>query len=171
MQETQVWSLGQENPLENGMATLSSILAWKIPWTEGSMGWQRVGHDWVTKHIPSLCLRNILVNTTCSSLSLWYLHSHSYWYVISLCSLCLQQGFVYYKFFYLLSYFLFIFGHAGSSLLHGFFSGWGLPSGCGVQASRCSDFSRCGARALGARRRSGYSSWVLEHRLHSCAQA
>ena len=42
MQETQVQSLGQENPLENGMATLSSILAWRIPWTEGSMGWQRV---------------------------------------------------------------------------------------------------------------------------------
>ena len=33
-QETQVWSLGQEDPLEKGMATLSSILAWRIPWTE-----------------------------------------------------------------------------------------------------------------------------------------
>jgi len=42
--------LGQEDPLEKGMATYSSILAWKIPWTEEpggvqSMGWQRVGHD------------------------------------------------------------------------------------------------------------------------------
>ena len=34
VQETQVQSLGWENPLENGMATYSSILAWKIPWTE-----------------------------------------------------------------------------------------------------------------------------------------
>ena len=34
MQETQVWSLGQENPLEKGMATHSSITAWEIPWTE-----------------------------------------------------------------------------------------------------------------------------------------
>ena len=34
MQETQVWSLGWENPLEKEMATHSSILAWKIPWTE-----------------------------------------------------------------------------------------------------------------------------------------
>ena len=34
VQETQVQSLGWENPLENGMATHSSILAWKIPWTE-----------------------------------------------------------------------------------------------------------------------------------------
>ena len=34
MQETWVWSLGQEEPLEKAMATHSSILAWKIPWTE-----------------------------------------------------------------------------------------------------------------------------------------
>ena len=50
-QETQVWSLGWEDPLEEGMATYSSILAWRIPWTEEpdglpSMGLQRVGHDW-----------------------------------------------------------------------------------------------------------------------------
>ena len=45
-----VRSLGQEDPLEKEMATLSSILAWKIPWTEEvggllSMGLQRLGHD------------------------------------------------------------------------------------------------------------------------------
>ena len=34
VQETQVWSLGREDPLEKGMATHSSILIWKIPWTE-----------------------------------------------------------------------------------------------------------------------------------------
>ena len=34
MQETQVWSLGQEDPLEKGMATHSSVLAWRIPQTE-----------------------------------------------------------------------------------------------------------------------------------------
>ena len=40
MQETWVQSLGQEDPLEKGMATHSSILAWKIPWTEEpGMGW------------------------------------------------------------------------------------------------------------------------------------
>ena len=49
MQETQVQSLGQEDLLEKEMATHSSILAWKIPWTEKpgrlqSMGSQRVGH-------------------------------------------------------------------------------------------------------------------------------
>ena len=56
MQETGVRSLGWEDPLEKEMATHSSILAWKIPWTEEpgrlqSMGSQRVGHDRVT----SLC--------------------------------------------------------------------------------------------------------------------
>ena len=50
MQETQVLILGQEEPLEKGIATHSSILAWRIPWTEElgglqSMGSQRVGHD------------------------------------------------------------------------------------------------------------------------------
>ena len=50
MWETQVQSLGQEDPLEKGMATHSSILAWRIPWTEEpgglqSKGSQRVGHD------------------------------------------------------------------------------------------------------------------------------
>ena len=50
MQETRVCSLDWEDPLEKGMATHSSILAWKIQWTEEpgglqSMGSQRVGHD------------------------------------------------------------------------------------------------------------------------------
>ena len=50
VQETQVRSLGWEDPLEKEMATHSSILAWKISWTEEpgglqSMGSQRVGHD------------------------------------------------------------------------------------------------------------------------------
>ena len=50
MRETWVRSLGREDPLEKEMATHSSILAWKIPWTEEpgrlqSMGSQRVGHD------------------------------------------------------------------------------------------------------------------------------
>ena len=50
IQEAQVQSLGQEDPLEKGMATHFSILAWRIPWTEEpgglqSMRLQRVGHD------------------------------------------------------------------------------------------------------------------------------
>ena len=51
----QIQSLGQEYPLEKAMTTRSSILAWKIPWTEAagelqSMGSQRVRHDLVAKH-------------------------------------------------------------------------------------------------------------------------
>ena len=50
-----VQSLGQEDPLEKGMAIHSSILAWRIPWTEEpgglqSMGSQRVGHNWATNN-------------------------------------------------------------------------------------------------------------------------
>ena len=45
MQETWVQSLSWEEPLEKGKVTLSSILAWRIPWTVKSMGSQRVGHD------------------------------------------------------------------------------------------------------------------------------
>ena len=53
MQETWVRSLGWEDPLEKGMATHSSILAWRIPWTEKpgklqSMELQRVEHDQAT---------------------------------------------------------------------------------------------------------------------------
>ena len=50
MKETWIQPLSQEDPLEKGMATLSSILAWRIPWTEEPsrlqpMGSQKVGHD------------------------------------------------------------------------------------------------------------------------------
>ena len=53
MQKTQVQSLGQEDTMEKGMATHSSILAWRIPWTGKpdrlqSMGLRRAGHDWAT---------------------------------------------------------------------------------------------------------------------------
>ena len=53
MQETWILSLGQEDPQEKGMVTHSSILTWRIPWTEESggpqsMGSQRVRHNWAT---------------------------------------------------------------------------------------------------------------------------
>ena len=53
MQETRVQSLGQDDPLEKGMAMHSSILSWRIPWTEEYgglqfMGLQGFGHNWVT---------------------------------------------------------------------------------------------------------------------------
>ena len=61
MPETRIRSLGQEVPLEKEMVTHSSILAWRIPWTEKpgrvqSMGLQRVGHDWAISLSLSLSL-------------------------------------------------------------------------------------------------------------------
>ena len=58
-QEMQVQSLGQEDLVEEQMATYSSILAWRIPWMEEpgglqSMRSQRVGHDWVLTHMKYL---------------------------------------------------------------------------------------------------------------------
>ena len=55
MQETWIQSLGQEDTLEEEMATHSSILAWKSPWTEEpgglqSIGSQRVRYNWVAEH-------------------------------------------------------------------------------------------------------------------------
>ena len=65
--ETLLRSLGWEDPLEEGMATHSSTLAWRIPWTEKpgglqSMGLQRIGHGWAA-------------NTSCMPLSLGFGHS------------------------------------------------------------------------------------------------
>ena len=62
MQETWIWSLGWDDPLEKGMAIHSSILTWRIPWTEEpgglqSVGSQRVGHDWETNiNYGQICL-------------------------------------------------------------------------------------------------------------------
>ena len=50
VQETQVRSLGQEDPLEEGMAPLSSTFAWKIPWTEESGTLQFTGSQRVRHH-------------------------------------------------------------------------------------------------------------------------
>ena len=67
-QETRVQTLGQEDPLEKGMAIHSSIPAWRIPWTEEPGGlqstWsQRVGQDWVTS--LSLSLSNLQKKKWC----------------------------------------------------------------------------------------------------------
>ena len=57
MQETWVRSLGQEDPLKKGMATHSSILAWRIPWTEDPGGLQSISESDVAEQLTfSLCL-------------------------------------------------------------------------------------------------------------------
>ena len=75
MQVTWVLSLGGEDPLETGMATHFSILAWRIPWTEGpgglqSMGLQRVRHKWTntfTFRQKSKCRGALRLQSLCSS--------------------------------------------------------------------------------------------------------
>ena len=61
-QETQVWSLGWEDPLEESLATHSSILAWKIPWTEEpdglqSVGSQQTGYNWTHIHTKTCIIK------------------------------------------------------------------------------------------------------------------
>ena len=115
MRETWVWSLGQEDTLglvkgmatllhlEKGMATHSSILAWRIPWTEEpgrlqSMGSQRVRHDWVTnthqirslKSTPINCLSYLLLNNRRKAILYWVTdESCTNWYKITTNSLSL----------------------------------------------------------------------------------
>ena len=78
MQKTWVKSLGWEYLLEKEMATHSSTLAWKIPWTEEpgrlqSMGSQRVGHDWVTSlSLPPVTHASVEVT------ELWAMSEHQY---------------------------------------------------------------------------------------------
>ena len=72
-EETQIQSLGREDPLKQEMAIHSSTLPWKIPWTEEhgrlqSMGSQRVRHDWAT----SLSFLAQRVEEISDSLAIWY---------------------------------------------------------------------------------------------------
>ena len=78
MQETQVWFMGQEESLEECMATPTSMLVKKMPWTEEphglrSMGSQRVGHNW--RVIASILCRFARSRLTCFDFSLHYPNS------------------------------------------------------------------------------------------------
>ena len=74
MQETLVQSLGQEDPLQEGMAIHCSILAWRISWIEKSGGlqsmeWQRVRHDWATNTLTEQNVSHVNVFSSVQSLS------------------------------------------------------------------------------------------------------
>ena len=78
MQETRVQSLGQEDPLEEEMATHSSILAWEIPWTEKpggvqTVGLQRVQHDLAIKQTTTKEMLQNLGNSYYYVKKLWVL--------------------------------------------------------------------------------------------------
>ena len=112
MWETWVRSLGWEDTLEKGMATHSSILVWRIPWTEESsklqsMGSQRVGQDWTTntftfklieplmklgwviRGVLSMTSSNNFPSLPCSDILYWILgctdikHPRMVWHVLS----------------------------------------------------------------------------------------
>ena len=86
MQETQVQSLSQEDPLEKRMATDCSILAWTIPWTEEpgklqSMGSQRIRHDWATNTFTFFPLSQDMKRPhrqECIK-KMWYIYAIEYW--------------------------------------------------------------------------------------------
>ena len=84
IRETWVWSLGQEDPLVKEMAAHSSVLAWKIPWTEEpgrlqSMGLQRLGYDWATSlTYLTPCGQTYVLLTTSSPLQAPVNWTHSY---------------------------------------------------------------------------------------------
>ena len=86
IQETQVWSLGQEDPLQKEMAAHSSILAWRIPWIEEpgrlqSTGLHRVGHDWVTNTFFSFLDKewHCYLSSLCKTEDLPELKVHKLW--------------------------------------------------------------------------------------------
>ena len=95
VQKTWVWSLGWEDSLEKGMATHSSILAWRIPWTEEpgglqSMGLQTARHDWRTNTF--LGVHNASRNWE-AGLTVTRLLGKSYWKLIFACdSVAAIQG-------------------------------------------------------------------------------
>ena len=73
MQETWVWSVCQEYLLEKGMATHSSILTWRIPWTEEpgrlpSMGLQEVRHNWVTNIFTPFIVKKYWLYSSCCTI-------------------------------------------------------------------------------------------------------
>ena len=81
MQETQVWSLGQEDPLEKGIFTHSSILAWRIPRTEEpvrlqSIGLQRFAYD-CTTNIFTFIYIYIYIHTHTYMHTLTYIYTHT----------------------------------------------------------------------------------------------
>ena len=119
MWETWAWSLGQDVSLKKGVATHSSILAWRIQWTEKpgrlqSIGSQKVIHDWVTNTSIITCVTNGVAKSSylrtsyylpwkyvCNGLYLldyvqgcdicfWYLLVYCLWYPSNSCLMLIQ---------------------------------------------------------------------------------
>ena len=81
MQQSWVQSLGQKDPLEKGMATHSSIVSWRIPWTEGPGGLQSMGLQSQTRlstNTPQICICFIIHMCRYKLHSTFYTHTHIY---------------------------------------------------------------------------------------------
>ena len=105
MLETQVWSLGWENPLEEEMSIHSRNPAWKMPWIEEpgglqSMGSQRVGHDWVTEHTPPQPPPSIPRLHSTTSLN-W----SSFFFFFPNCYNCINSWSIYHELYLILNFF------------------------------------------------------------------
>ena len=109
IRETWTQSLSWEDPLKKGMATLSSILAWRIPWTEEpgrlqSMGSQRVEHDWATNtyiHISLIQVHMLWIERLEKDEVKWFqiiwsLHSRTigYLFILRFISVCIADYFI-----------------------------------------------------------------------------
>ena len=85
MRETQVQFLGQEDPLEKGIATYSSILAWRIPRTEEAGRLQSMGSQWVRNNWATdtflFSLSNVCIFTLASLLTQFYVSTFSFLYL------------------------------------------------------------------------------------------
>ena len=92
MWETQVWTLDWEDPLEKGMATHSSILAWRIPWIEEpgglqSVGLQRVAYNWESNTFTFALVttgseewkNRVTKNLCCSIFTMYFEKKHETW--------------------------------------------------------------------------------------------
>jgi len=97
VQETWVLSLDWEDPLEKEMATHSSTLAWKIPWTEEpgrlqTMGSQRVGHDWVISYGPHKFRYFPKANGEFMDLLIFHVHDTHFLYYCFKTLSCIMEG-------------------------------------------------------------------------------
>ena len=134
MQETQVQSLGQEDPLEKGMVTHSSILARRTPWTKEPGGLQRVRHHWATSRESALqVIYNIVLvsgvqqNDSVIHVSIFFSDSFPIWVI--------TEYWVEFPVLYSRSLFIYYCSPPGPSV-HGTFPGKNIRASCHILLQR-----------------------------------
>ena len=151
MQLTQVQSLGWEDPLEKGIATHSSILAWEIPWTEEPGGPQYTGSQRVRQDRGTNTHTHIHTCTRAHTST----HTHTHTYMHTHTHTCAHTH---------MHTHTHAHTHTHTYLMHlVFVSVRAFPSfpSCGARSSHCSVLSWCGSQALGHVGFSSCGSWAL----------